>query len=442
MTEALFATGFRAEPYWWDEARPPAPDLDPLPDTADIVIVGGGYTGLSAALTLGRLGHRPLVLDGESVGWGASSRNGGMVSAGLKLDAASLAPRLGRDRAEAVVSAAAAAFPFIEDLIAREGIGCDYVRSGRFSPAWTPAHFDKLASGAEALRARTGGAVRVVPRARQREELASDRYHGGLVVEATGALHPAKYAQGLAGAARRAGAVLRGGVRVRGIRRSGGGYVVDTVSATLRAGAVFVAVNGYGRGPDGRTRALPWLTRRVVPVASYIIATEPLPRERVAALFPTGRMIADTKRVLNYFRPSPDFTRVLWGGRASFRPGTTAAQAAPALHSEMLRVFPQLAGVKVSHAWTGNVGFTRDGLPHLGVIDGVHYAAGCQGSGVAMMTWLGHQAALRIAGAANAPFPLADLPFQGVPLYEGRPWFLPAFGSAYRLRDALDRARA
>ena len=437
----ILAADFRPAPYWWDAAAPAA-RATALPAAADIAIVGGGYAGLSAALTLQRLGHAAVVLDAERIGWGASSRNGGMVSGGLKVASGPLEQKLGAAQARAIVSAAAASFPFIEDLFAREAIDCDYVRCGRFVPAWTPSHYRALAAKVDAVAAATGLPAWMVPRGRQCEELGSDHYHGGMVAEATGSLHPGKYLRGLADAAARGGARLVGGVRVGGVDRNGSGFTVRTERGALRARAVLVATNGYARAPGGGG-AMPWLAKRLVPVASYIIATEKLGRERVRTLFPTLRMIADTKRVLNYFRPSPDGERVLWGGRASFAPvGTTAEQAAPVLYRTMTEVFPGLRGVKLTHAWTGNVAFTMDGLPHIGVQDGIHYAAGCQGSGVAMASWLGHQAALKLAGAANAPFALDGRRFPALPLYDGRPWFLPLVGSWLRLRDRIDRAAA
>ncbi|UFN48314.1 FAD-binding oxidoreductase [Roseomonas sp. OT10] len=435
----LFAPGFQAKPWWWEAAEPPDRDT-PLPDRAEVAIVGGGYAGLSAALTLARLGHRPVVLDAERIGWGASSRNGGMVSGGLKVASGALEKTHGREGARAIAGAAAASFPFIEDLIARESIDCDYVRCGRFVPAWTPRHYDALAAKVEFIAEVTGLPARMLPRGQQREALGSDHYRGGMIAEAGGSLHPGKYARGLAAAAERAGAVLVDGVRVKGIAAEGAGHRIETGQGALRADAVLVATNGYSLGPDGGS-AMPWLARRMIPVGSYIIATEELPEATIERLFPGRRTISDTKRVLNYFRPSPDGRRVLWGGRASFGP-TAPETAAPVLHRFMTEVFPELKDLRITHAWTGNVAFTFDFLPHVGVQDGIHYAAGCQGSGVAMASWLGHRAALRIAGADNEGFALADLPFPTLPTYDGRPWFLPAVGSWYRLRDRIDRIAA
>ncbi len=441
-THRLFAPGFKTSPYWWEAAEPAARGAAELPDrVAGVAIVGGGYAGLSAALTLRRLGQQAVVLDAERIGWGASSRNGGMVSGGLKVASGALEKHFGPARAKALALAAAASFPFIEETIAREGIDCDYVRCGRFVPAWSRGHYDALAARVDWFAEITGLPASMLPRERQREALGSDHYHGGMLAAASGSLHPGKYARGLAAAAERAGATLVDGVRVAGIRPEGDGVRLATDRGELRAEAVLVATNGYSRGPGGAS-AMPWLACRLVPLASYIIATEPLGQGVIDRLFPGRRMISDTKRVLNYFRPSPDGTRVLWGGRASFH-GWDAAQTAPVLHATMAEVFPELKGVKLTHAWNGNVAFTFDMLPHIGVERGVHYAAGCQGSGVAMATWLGHQAALKLAGAANAPFALDGLPFPTRPFYSGDPsWILPLIGGWYRLRDRIDRAAA
>ncbi|MBK1658264.1 NAD(P)/FAD-dependent oxidoreductase [Paracraurococcus ruber] len=439
MAHPLLAPGFTTRPWWWEAAEPPQRDAS-LPDHAPIAIVGGGYAGLSAALTLQRLGRQAVVLDAERIGWGASSRNGGMVSGGLKVAGTGLEKSFGKDQARAITGAAAASFPFIEETIAREGIDCDYVRCGRYAAAWSRGHYDAMARRAEGLAEITGLPVTMLPKERQREALGSDHYHGGMLVAATGSLHPGKYARGLAAAAERAGARLVDGVRVQGIREQGSGFRVATDKGELRADAVLVTTNGYSL--DQRGTALPWLARRLVPLNSYIIATEELGEDVIERLFPGRRMVADSKRVLNYFRPSPDGKRVLWGGRASFR-AATAEDTAPALHAYMTACFPELKDTRITHAWTGHVAFTFDHLPHIGVERGIHYAAGCQGSGVAMATWLGHNVALKLAGAANARFALDGLPFPTRPFYSGNPnWVLPFIGEWYKLRDRIDRLAA
>ncbi len=227
--------------------------------------------------------------------------------------------------------------------------------------------------------------------------------------------------------------------RWRRRRRSpalGTGWQIRTARGEIAAGDIVIATNGYTGD------VTPAIKKRLIPIASHIIATEELPADLARSLIPKGRTLSDTKRVLCYYRMSPDGRRMIFGGRARFTP-VTPEISAPILYRFMTERFPQLKGTRITHAWTGNVAFTWDALPHTGKLDGMHYALGCNGSGVAMMTYLGHQTARRIIGGANATcgFELAEFP--DFPLYRGNPnWALPAVGAYYRFRDQLSRTMA
>jgi glycine/D-amino acid oxidase-like deaminating enzyme len=421
-------------PYWWLDAPPtPAPEA-PLPELVDVAIVGGGYCGLAAAGDLAAAGASVAVLERDRLGSGASSRNGGMVGGAVRLDFGALVGRYGLAQARSLRDEARASFEHLETLAGQPGIAADYERCGRFVAACSRAQFRRLQDQVAALEPADRAQVELVPRSAQRAEIGSDLYHGGVVVRPSGAVHPAKLLRGLRRRAEAAGANLHDGTAVSRLIRADGGFTVETGRGRLRAGQVIVATNGY-TGP-----LTPELQRRIVPVGSYMIATEPLPEDRLAALSPKGRMFVDGNRLLTYFRLSPDGRRVLFGGRLDLR-DQDERKAAAGLMARLVRVWPALAGVRLSHAWKGYLGFTFDRLPHLGRIAGVHYAMGCNGSGVAMATWLGHRLALKLLGRENRLSAFETVPFPGHALYRGRPWFLPLMGVWYRALDRLDRLR-
>jgi glycine/D-amino acid oxidase-like deaminating enzyme len=431
MSDAhVFHRDFVVKPYWWDDA-PPEETRAPLPGRVDVAIVGSGYCGLAAGLELARAGLKVAVLDAGRIGEGASTRNGGMVSGGLKLPDA-LQKTLGAERSQRVTDAAVDSFHHLEAFLAREKLDASYVRCGRFVGAHSPGAHARQAAQAEAYTKTLGFNVKLVPKANQREEIGSDFYHGGLVVEDSGGLHPARYHRALRQAFAASGGTVHGFAGVESIERTGGRYTLKTSRGGIDAERVIVATNGYTGA------ATPHFQRRVIPVASFLIATEPLPADLIAELNPKGRMLADTKRILYYFRLSPDKTRVLFGGRASFR-DIDERQSAQRLHQFMCNVWPQLRQTKITHAWKGNVAFTFDMLPHMSTHEGVHFAGGCQGNGVAMATYLGYQTAMQLLDAHRAPCVYAELPFTGRPLYSGNPWFLPFIGNYYRARDRIDR---
>ena len=435
----ILAAEATTEPFWWQDAPPDPADGQPLPERVDVAVIGSGYCGLAGALELARAGVGVAVLDAGPLGGGASSRNGGMVGGAVKLDWQDLARRVGPGRAAALLDGARASFEFLESLIARERLDAAYERCGRFLLACHPGQFGDFERQVQALGAGAEG-VRLVPRARQREEIGSDAYHGGVLIEPAGALHPARFHRGLAAAARAAGTQLHGYAEVGGLERKASGFVLTTVCGRVQAAEVVVATNGY-TGP-----LTPALQRRVIPVSSYIIATEELPPELTRELSPNGRTFVDGRRLLSYFRLSPDGRRVLFGGRVSLA-DVDEQQSARGLHQRLIRVWPELAGRRITHSWKGTLAFTFDRLPHMGILadrpwQGAHFAMGCNGSGVAMATWLGHQIALKLLGRAERPCPFDGLDFPTRPLYYGKPWFLPAVGGWYRLRDALDAWRA
>jgi glycine/D-amino acid oxidase-like deaminating enzyme len=395
------------------------------------VIVGAGYTGLSAARHLARAGASVVVVEREQVGWGASSRNGGQVLTGLKVEAAALVERYGQSRARQLFEIATESMVRLETLIAEQAIACGYERSGHLCAAFKPAHFEAFREE-QALLARVfDHPVHLVPRADQRAEIGSDAYYGVLVDERSGGLNPARFVQGLAAAARRHGAAIVTGVGVTAVDRHASGWLVRTTGGEIEAGDVLMATNGYTNG------ASPALQRRFIPIGSYIIATEPLAEPQAAGLLPRRRMAFDSKHFLYYFRVTPD-RRLLFGGRAEFgRPDAdTTRRAAAILQQGMTAVFPQLAGVRIDYAWGGNVAFTRDQMPRAGRLDGVYYAGGYCGHGVAMAAYLGEQIARRIAGEP-IDHPLFDDHFPAIPLYAGDPWFLPLAGAYYHVKDWL-----
>jgi glycine/D-amino acid oxidase-like deaminating enzyme len=436
MDSPKIAASFREKPFWLDTVDIPAADASqPWPESVDAAVIGAGYTGLSAARELARRGARVAVIEAETIGWGASSRNGGMVLTGLKLPVEKLIARYGIEVTRRMYAASLESIDSVERVVREESIACDFSRCGHLEVAWKPAHFDGFRRSADLIAKEFHHELRIVPRSELRGEIGSDLFHGGLVDETSAGLNPARYVAGLARAAAKAGAALFEHARAerveREARHGAPGFRVQTPRGALWARNVLVATSGY------TGQATPALQRKIIPIGSYIIATEPLAETVAHQLSPRNRMIYDTKNFLYYFRLTSD-RRMLFGGRAAFFPETrdSIRRSAEILRRAMVSVYPELRDAKVGYAWGGTLDFAFDIVPHAGQLDGLYYSLGYAGHGVAMATYLGAKIAAMMCGEREE-VPFAAIPFPGAPLglYRGTPWFLPLAGAWYKFLD-------
>ena len=424
--------------YWLTTVEMPRTDSSrALPETADVAVIGAGFTGLSAARMLAKKGVQAIVLESETIGWGASSRNGGMALTGMKLGATKLISMYGRERTQRMYAASLASIDCVEQIVREEAIGCDFSRCGHLEVACKQGHFDDYARQVEVIQREFHHELKVVPRSALRAEIGSHIYYGGMVDETSAGLNPARYVAGLGAAAIRAGACVYEKTCVetieRATRQGAPGWMLATSRGTTWVREVFVATSGY------TGRATPALQKKIIPIGSYIITTEVLPSALAGELSPHNRMIFDSKNYLYYYRLTPD-NRMLFGGRAAFFPesGETIRKSAEILRRGMIEVYPQLRDTKVDFVWGGTLDFAFDIMPHAGQMDGMYYAVGYAGHGVAMATYQGQLMARRIAGESPEN-PFEGIPFPAAPLglYNGKPWFLPLAGAYYKILDWL-----
>jgi len=422
--------------YWLTTADLPKTDAaHRLPERVDVAVIGAGFTGLSAARTLAKRGVSVAVLESETVGWGASSRNGGMVLTGMKLGVNKLISMYGRDLTRRMYAASLETIDCVEQIVREEGVDCDFSRCGHLEVACKQKHFDDYARQAEVIAREFDHQLRVVQRHELSAEIGSTIYYGGMVDEVSAGVNPARYVAGLGHAAIKAGAEILEQTRVEGVLRESSqgesGWKITTSRGTLWAREIFVGTSGY------TSKATPALQRKIIPIGSFIVTTEVLPEALAHELSPRNRMIYDSKNYLYYYRLTPD-RRMLFGGRAAFFPENdqTIRRSAEILRRGMVDVYPQLRDAKVEYVWGGTLDFAFDIMPHAGQIDGIYYALGYTGHGVAMATYQGQKMADLIAGE-KPENPFVGIPFPGAPfgLYNGKPWFLPFAGMWYKFLD-------
>jgi glycine/D-amino acid oxidase-like deaminating enzyme len=422
--------------YWLETVTsPPAQPARDLPESIDVAVVGAGFCGLSAARTLAKRGVNVAVFEAETFGWGASSRNGGMVLTGMKLPVPTLIKRYGREAVRKMYAASLDTIDCVERIVREESIDCNFSRCGHLEVACKRAHFDGYEESAALVKREFNHELRIIPKNELRGEIGSDIYFGGMVDETSAGLNPARYVAGLAHAAQRAGACLYDHARVTSVEleknNNARKFRVYTSKGAITAREVILASGAY------TTDATPALRKKIIPIGSYIVATEVLPSDLARELSPRNRMIYDSKHFLYYYRLTPD-NRMLFGGRAAFFPETenTVRQSAEILRCGMISVYPQLRDAKVEFVWGGTLDFTLDVMPHAGKIDGMYFAAGFAGHGVAAATWFGMKLAGLICGDPN-DIPFDGIPFRGAPLglRSGHTWALPLAGAWYRILD-------
>ena len=419
--------------YWLDTA--PQGSLERSKTTVDgrtdVAVIGGGLTGVVAALHLARRGAKVHVFEQDTVGFGASGRNGGMATTGMSIGIRQAVDKLGFETAARLYGAYTEAIDVIEKLVTEEGIDCDFARTGKLNLASKPAHYQGFAKTAELLNSRLGGDSELVPKGELRREIGTDVFHGGMVESKSAGLHVGKYVRGLGDAAERAGVTIHEEAPVQGLTRTASGHEVQTPRGRIQADQVLLATGAYTRRPFS------WHQVRIAPVGSFIIATEPLDVSVCDDLLPTRRVASDSKNLLNYFRITPD-NRLLFGGRARFAMSSPQSdeKSGRLLRDAMVRTFPQLAGTGIDYCWGGQVDMTLDRMVKAGQHDGVYYAMGYAGHGVQMATYMGRQMAEYMSGVPEANI-WRDFEFRRIPGHFGPPWFLPVAGAYYKLKDRV-----
>jgi glycine/D-amino acid oxidase-like deaminating enzyme len=416
-------------PLWMDNPAMPPPSAQPLPKHVDVLVIGAGYTGLSAARETAAAGRSTLVLDAGGIGAGCSSRNGGQVAYSIKPSFNSLKRKLGADLAFRICREGLDAVAYLRSLATHQH-DCGWREDGCFFGAHTPRHFAAMARDAENQPRGLEQRISVVARSEQHGEIASDFYHGGCVYHDDASVDPTRLLLSLLRCALEGGALVVDHCPVGAIKPIRDGFEVLTPRGIVQARQVLLATNGYS-GPLS-----PWHRRRVIPIGSYQIATEPLGCDRVRSLIPRGRNIVDSRRVVVYFRPSADGERIIFGGRAALAEKDPLA-CVPRLRRMLDQILPQLKSVRVTHAWVGWVAYTFDTLPHLGQHDGIHYCMGYCGQGVPLAPYFGKRIGQQMLGLKEGRTALDGLPFPSRPYYHAKPWFLAPSVFAYRVIDAI-----
>lgn len=418
-------------PYWWEDTPDISPVKQPIIQEIDVAILGAGYSGLGAAIELTRAGRSVQIFEKDIIGKAASTRSGGMASGNLRMSFTGMIKKYGLSQAQAYYSEAVDARKDLMDFVTEERIDCDYHDVGRFQGAIRPSHYESMGREVDNLNKHLGLDAQLISQAEQHNYLGSNHFFGGTFRPDLNGVHPAKLHYGMYQKAVESGAIIHAETAVKSIERNKTGYRLQTERGLVLAKDVIVATNGY------TDSAVPWFQKRLVPVASMIIATQPIEATLMDELFPNRRMACNSNFLHSYFRPSPDGSRVLYGGHAPRKLVIDGKVDYSHMEQEMKTILPQLKDVGLSHVWWGYVAMNTDGRPQIAEHNGIHYVGGYCGSGVVWGRWFGRKAAQKILGQADGHSAFQDQSFKAVPFYRGNPWFLPGVVQWFKLRDSL-----
>lgn len=418
--------------YWHDTAPRFAGGAEgPVEGHYDVAIIGGGFTGLGAALQFAKAGTRAIVLEADHVGAGASGRNGGHLNNGLAHSYLGAKAELGKERAIALYRALDDCIDTLETVIAEEAIDCDFRRSGKLKMASKLAHFDAIARNFEAIHTEVDPETALLSAADLKTEVGAP-FHGAMLSKKSAMMHMGKYVAGLATAVARRGVPVYEKATVTSLTRSNGRHTLVTPKGTITADNVFLATGAYTPSSFG------WFRRRIIAVGSFIIATRPLTPGEIEETVPGNRTYVNSMNIGNYFRLAPD-NRLIFGGRARFSATSdqqSDAKGGAILTESLVRMFPQMKNVAIDYCWGGLVDMTKDRFPRAGFHDGLWYAMGYSGHGAQLSTHLGMTIADAILGRPDRN-PTKDMPWPAVPGHFGKPWFLPMVGMYYKMLDMV-----
>ena len=413
------------EPYWWSDAKPEFVAQVEWPSNADVVIVGAGYTGLSAALTLLDSGLKVIIIDKEIAGFGASSRNGGITSGKIKPSIRELKAKFGLDLSKQIVEEGDLARKDLYDFIEKEKIDCDLKINGMFVGATSKKGLVNQKKEADFNFKSIGIENKIIEKKDVPDFIESKKYVGGIFDYKIGSIHPAKLVKSMIHLVHKKGGLIFDKTTFKKSERNGKKFNIWTNKGLVKSNHLIIATNAY------TDKNIPWLRKKLIPVISEMISTCEIGNNRVNSLMPKLTTFGEALNLFYYFRPSPDGKRILIGGR---RVRYNNENPTNKLKSGLLEIFPGLNDIEISNHWYGFVTFPVDQIPKLVMHEGIIYAAGYCGSGTVWSRWFGKKAAEIILNFEQKSA-FYNIPFRKIPFYNGYPWFVPVAIKYFKMQD-------